>query len=323
MTGGTGRPGGRSLAWRRRARRAGKTALAIIAVLAVVEIVLRLVGAFLYRPIDRSLGRLADADPNAFRILCIGDSHTQGMEAPIGLSYPDQLERLLNAGTPRARYVVVNQGVAGYNSAQALIRLREILEGNLPKPRLVLVCVGKNNAHNLQHARFWNEARLKDAPVRVQAEYLLEHSKAFQLGWITQHNLRAGLSGRLDMKYADFISWGDRDLLSDWLAADYGEMIDRARGAGARFALVTYYYRLSFVDDGVRKAAGARGVPVLDVTWPATVVGLLEGLLGRTGHPNARGYGRIARDVQAGLLREGLIPDAPGYPRGSPSGGTP
>jgi lysophospholipase L1-like esterase len=303
------RRGGR---WLRRARRLAKTLLAVVAVLIVLELGLRGIGLVLYRPIDRTLGRLAEAGPKAFRILCIGDSHTRGVEAPEGMGYPDQLERLLNDGKRKARYVVVNQGVSGYNSSQALIRLREVLDGPLPKPHLVLVCVGKNNDHNLQHARFWSDARIASAPVRTQAEYLLEHSKVFRLGRITRINLEAGVNGGLDLEHERIFTPGEADLITGWMAEDFREMVRVVRERGGEMAFVTYFMRFPFVDDTVREVAKAQDVPVLDATWPVAVIGFLQGLLGGTGHPNARGYGRVARDVEEGLLREGLIPDAPG-----------
>jgi lysophospholipase L1-like esterase len=52
-----------------------------------------------------------------YRILCVGDSHTRGVGAPTALSYPRQLQRLLEAAYPGARFMVMNAGIPGSNSS--------------------------------------------------------------------------------------------------------------------------------------------------------------------------------------------------------------
>jgi len=75
-------------------------------------------------------------------LVCIGDSHTFGIGAPSGRSYPDQLQELLRAaGDPRT---VTNLGVAGFTSRQAIDRLEEALA--TIHPSCVLFRGGMNDA---------------------------------------------------------------------------------------------------------------------------------------------------------------------------------
>jgi lysophospholipase L1-like esterase len=57
--------------------------------------------------------------PSLIRIAMLGDSITQGVHAPLGKTFSDQLEILLNQKAAQARsplhYEVMNFGVAGYN----------------------------------------------------------------------------------------------------------------------------------------------------------------------------------------------------------------
>src|SRR5262245_20847457 len=78
-----------------------------------------------------------------FRILCYGDSNTDG---PKRGSWPEVLQDVLNqypAPTGR-RYEVVNAGVAGYSSHQGLLRFQQ--EVKIYQPDLVIVSFGWNDA---------------------------------------------------------------------------------------------------------------------------------------------------------------------------------
>jgi lysophospholipase L1-like esterase len=103
----------------------------------------------LWQPVARSpynrqrfKGPLLDVPKPAgvFRILCYGDSNTDG--PPTG-GWPEHLQALLSARTER-KYEVVNAGVAGYSSYQGLRRFRR--EVATYRPDLVLVSFGWNDA---------------------------------------------------------------------------------------------------------------------------------------------------------------------------------
>ncbi len=68
-------------------------------------------------------------------MLALGDSLTFGYGANPGESYPEQLHKLTG-------WNVVNGGVSGDTSAQALARLPELLQN---RPKLVIIGIGGND----------------------------------------------------------------------------------------------------------------------------------------------------------------------------------
>ena len=74
-------------------------------------------------------------------VICFGDSLTAGVGAPKGSSYPDFLERDLQAAGYRA--TVVNEGIGGDTAEHALSRLQPILAAH---PALVILELGANDA---------------------------------------------------------------------------------------------------------------------------------------------------------------------------------
>ena len=77
-----------------------------------------------------------------FRILCYGDSNTDG---PDQGSWPEVLQEVLNQHRALAgrRYEVVNAGVGGYSSRQGMLRFQQ--EGKTYQPDLVIVSFGWND----------------------------------------------------------------------------------------------------------------------------------------------------------------------------------
>ena len=107
-----------------------------------------------------------------FRILCYGDSNTDG---PKQGSWPEVLQQVLNRkplSTGR-RYEVVNAGVAGYSSRQGLLRFQQ--EVGIYQPDLVIVSFG------------WNDV--------AQAVGQADHE--FQPSWLQVHLLRVLFKLRL------------------------------------------------------------------------------------------------------------------------------
>lgn len=78
---------------------------------------------------------IRNADSAGKTIVCFGDSLTAGVGADPGEDYPSQLSRLI--GLP-----VVNAGVAGDTTADALRRLGPVLAA---RPRIVIVILGGND----------------------------------------------------------------------------------------------------------------------------------------------------------------------------------
>lgn len=115
-------------------------------------------------------------------ILCIGDSFTFGMGASSrAASWPAQLEQQLAAAVPDASPRVVNAGMPGSNSAQALDRLAELLP--VLKPAIVLVCCGANNRWNFAAGRRDDGSPPRDRGQawREQWTRLLLHVRLYRL----------------------------------------------------------------------------------------------------------------------------------------------
>jgi lysophospholipase L1-like esterase len=91
-----------------------------------------------------------------FRILCLGDSSTFGMNVEDADAYPQVLQRLLDARA-LGRFEVVNLGVPGYSSRQGLELLRQKALGW--QPDLLIFAFGTND-------RFWHRTMSDDQVVR-------------------------------------------------------------------------------------------------------------------------------------------------------------
>lgn len=92
-------------------------------------------GALLLTACGRKSARRYGKIPEGGTVLALGDSLTYGYGANPGESYPAQLHKLTG-------WNVVNGGVSGDTSAQALSRLPALLAR---KPKLVIVGIGGND----------------------------------------------------------------------------------------------------------------------------------------------------------------------------------
>jgi acyl-CoA hydrolase len=92
-------------------------------------------GTALLAGCERRVPRHASLPPGAL-VLALGDSLTFGTGAPPGQSYPDVLAQLTG-------WQVVNAGVPGHTSAQALERTADLLARH--QPALLLLSIGGND----------------------------------------------------------------------------------------------------------------------------------------------------------------------------------
>lgn len=116
--------------------------LGILVGLGAVELSLRLTGVFYLRTRKDHVRLLTGATV----ILCMGDSHTAGLGAPAGKDYPHQLQELLEVSDPNKKFVVINRGTPGFNTAKVLHNLPVYLEQF--QPQILLLLVGMNNDWN-------------------------------------------------------------------------------------------------------------------------------------------------------------------------------
>lgn len=86
----------------------------------------------------------SDANPPALdsrrKLVAFGDSLTAGFGAPAGASYPDFLQKLIDA--KKLPWQVINAGVSGDTTTGGLARLTSVLEY---KPEIVILELGAND----------------------------------------------------------------------------------------------------------------------------------------------------------------------------------
>ncbi len=114
----------------------------IVIFLLVLEVTLRVVGLIYAEQAAVDTQRLGEGDRT---VLCVGDSVTFGIGAPRELSYPAQLQGLLNESYPE-QYTVINRGWPAQNTAQIVMRLENWLKEF--QPAIVTILIGAQNQAN-------------------------------------------------------------------------------------------------------------------------------------------------------------------------------
>ena len=152
-------------------------------------------------------------------ILAVGDSLTAGFGAPKGADYPAQLAQILG-------HKVINGGVSGDTSAQALARLPDLL---VQKPKLVVVSIGGNDFLQRQPESGTREnirkmvADIRATGVPAVLVAIPHFTTGGLLGVVSEHPLYAELADELDVPllkgaWAEIL--GDKDLKSDAVHAN-------------------------------------------------------------------------------------------------------
>ena len=173
-------------------------------------------------------------------ILAVGDSLTAGFGAPKGADYPAQLEQILG-------HKVINGGVSGDTSAQALARLPDLL---VQKPKLVVVSIGGNDFLQRQPESGTREnirkmvADIRATGVPAVLVAIPHFTTGALLGMVSEHPLYAELADELDVPllkgaWADIL--GDKDLKSDAVhanAAGYWLFAEQLAGFLRKLGLV-------------------------------------------------------------------------------------
>src|SRR5262245_16376866 len=148
----------------------GRALLLVLLTLAVAELALQAAALFAH-------GRENDTHAeNAYRVLCVGDSHTYGAMLPAVDSYPGHLQRLLDEKSP-GTYAVVNLGIPGQNTTQVRNRLHGAIATY--RPNLIVVWCGVNNA--------WNR---RDSATPWTLDGVLSHLRLYRLVRVWRHDLQ-------------------------------------------------------------------------------------------------------------------------------------
>ena len=173
-------------------------------------------------------------------ILAVGDSLTAGFGAPKGADYPAQLAQILG-------HKVINGGVSGDTSAQALARLPDLLA---QKPKLVVVSIGGNDFLQRQPESGTREnirkmvADIRATGVPAVLVAIPHFTTGALLGMVSEHPLYAELANELDvplLQGALAETLGDKDLKSDAVhanAAGYRLFAEKLAGFLKKLGLV-------------------------------------------------------------------------------------
>ncbi|WP_235516175.1 GDSL-type esterase/lipase family protein [Acidovorax sp. Root219] len=134
------------------------------------------------------------AVPSGATVLALGDSLTSGVGASADTAYPAVLQRLTG-------WKVINGGISGDTSAQALQRLPELLQKH--QPALVIVSIGGNDFLRRQSAsatranvyKICEQARAAGAQVLLVA--VPEFTVMATLGQLSDHAMYEEIASEL------------------------------------------------------------------------------------------------------------------------------
>ncbi|MCZ7583069.1 MAG: GDSL-type esterase/lipase family protein [Deltaproteobacteria bacterium] len=293
----------------------------IVAELVMGGVRLSLRGAVRDAPskIVRAASPVPGWEDRVLSISVVGDSHTYGKGAPRGLSYPDQLAALINQTGRVGGTNIVNLSFPGMNSNEASAKFLEHARGG--GSSLAVICIGNNNKHNLNLTGFLPD-EIAGLPVKERLYHLLEHSGTYRLSKIARSRIRQAMDEDGSKVYLHDAYWRDcvlceedEPFLRSWLRHDLDLMILAARARGIRVVLLSYYYAQAYIDDTMADLAAQYRIPFVDVRRFGLPPGRdIVPLLGDPSHPNAEGYGIIARKVFDTLMKNDLVP--PPGPRG-------
>ncbi|MCD6221524.1 hypothetical protein J7K25_05155 [bacterium] len=118
--------------------------LGVFLSIALLEVILRIFGVLYVRNVKTK--KVKSRDQKKYVVLCLGDSFTYGLGAPLGESYVDYLRVLLQQKFGRDKVEVVNYGFPGHNTHQLIEILRD--EVDRIKPDLVIFLAGCQNLYN-------------------------------------------------------------------------------------------------------------------------------------------------------------------------------
>jgi lysophospholipase L1-like esterase len=256
-------------------------------------------------------------------ITTVGDSHTWGVGADLEYNYPRQLARIIYKKHSNIRPNMKIVARPGRNSAEALTALKESLEIGPYKLHqndigqkldIVVICVGKNNNHNLRGIDYLNKY-IADVPERARLANILETSGAYQLKKITRSRIRQLVNGDVIDKNTYFCVLCDENdpFLKEWVRHDFQEMIDIAGKLGAKVVLMTYWEEVPFVDKIMESLAKSNDdvIFVSQHGFNLPLFCLEEPYLAPDTHPNEKGYARIAAHLYQSLDNKGWLTPRP------------
>jgi lysophospholipase L1-like esterase len=213
-----------------------------------------------------------DKPASAFRIVCLGDSWTFGMNVDQADAYPQRLRTLLRGQFPEADFGVFNCGVLGYSSFQGLKLLQKTILDL--RPDVVVIGCAMNDS------KFLGGLRDKDwiasdnpLPWKDKAGRLLKMSETYRL-----LDYLVGVFKHQPKSVGDHLrgraAGGNENVDFAWARvspADYEEnireMIRLARGRQASVILLyNEFWKNSPYRRALEKISKSEGVPLVDTS---------------------------------------------------------
>jgi lysophospholipase L1-like esterase len=127
----------------------------------------------------RDLESPREKPPSAFRIVCLGDSWTFGMNVGQSQAYPQRLGAALHQEFPNATFEVLNRGVLGYSSYQGKELLRTRVLGL--HPDVVVIAYAMNDATVIGRRDKDAALEARNPPFGERLGRFMRNSEAFRL----------------------------------------------------------------------------------------------------------------------------------------------
>ncbi|MHA1569677.1 MAG: SGNH/GDSL hydrolase family protein [Alphaproteobacteria bacterium] len=232
-------------------------------------------------------------DAESLKILCLGDSHTAGAEAPKGSSYPDYLLRLLDERCDIGPVEIINFGFAGSDMTEMRQRMEKFLPTLAHQPDFMIIQGGVNDVANWLNLRAYIEQNGIETPW-----WFLPSSQSLVMRFAETETSREFFESPAYLAY-----------VGKQVDREYTRLVALCREMGIQPVLLNYAaYGWHPIFPVVAAAAERLQTPCIRFRQPDTVDMMVErGWQAPGGHPNAGGYQFVAQVVLVGLQR--LFPD--------------
>lgn len=287
-----------------------------------------------FRDPERSIAKGA----NTFRILSIGDSITFGMGVRFDAVYSQQLEKVLNATFRSPRFEVINMGVAGYNTRQELIALKE--KGIRYEPDLVILGFYWNDIIGNEKALPWEPGFVPEGPtvdtdgnVLWRRQHLIPRDvRDLMREWRTLYFTVQRAKGLLEsispsthpyfVYYRALLTRDERYLEASWKSTEKRLREIAELGRRHRFPVAILIipdgsqmmakYRDINYQSSVKQIAERVGVPSIDLLpeFESSFRAGVRPFLDSNTHPNEVGHRIAATQIARFIASSGMIPQA-------------
>lgn len=297
---------------------------AVVVALAVAEGSLRVLGHLYRRPIDLAHGgggSRASFAGGDYTILCIGDSWTHGLSQ---VPWPEALATRLEAEGTGTGFHVLNAGIPGNNSSQALHRLERLLERG--RVDMVIVFIGNNDHQNLAESEYWRfdgRGRAWTSLLAARSRAVLHDSRLYKVA----RNAARHCAGEstldtyflaqepVSLNVPTRATSVDREIHRKQLEYNLTRIIDVTRKHDAELLLQTYFYFHGFaVNESILDVAATHSILAVNNTmlFHERIPVRRRPLYYARAHPTTLGHAFIADNVMDALRsRPGILRSRP------------